>query len=101
MGGMAAQIPIKGDPAANDAATARIKKDKIREVLAGHDGTWVAHPNLVSVAKNVFDSYMPSPNQIEKNPCLAGKDVTEADLLKLPDIPKGKAAITSDGLKKG
>jgi len=100
MGGMAAQIPIKGDPAANQAAMERIKKDKIREALAGHDGTWVAHPALVSVAKSVFDNYMPTPNQIDKNPGLAGKDVTEADLLKLQVVPKGKA-ITSDGLQKG
>ena len=100
MGGMAAQIPIKGDPAANDAAMARIKKDKLREVLAGHDGTWVAHPALVTLAKQVFDDYMPMPNQINKNPGLAGKDVTEADLLKLRVVPKGKA-ITSDGLRKG
>ena len=100
MGGMAAQIPIKGDPAANDAAMARIKKDKIREALAGHDGTWVAHPALVTVAKQVFDNYMPTPNQIDKNPGMAGKEVTEADLLKLRVVPKGKA-ITSDGLQKG
>jgi len=59
-----------------------------------------AHPNLVSVAKSVFDNYMPTPNQIEKSPCLAGKDVTEADLLQLPEVPKDKA-ITSDGLQKG
>ena len=71
-----------------------------REALAGHDGTWVAHPNLVSVAKSVFDNYMPTPNQIGRNPGLAGKDVTEADLLKLPEVPKGEA-ITSDGLQKG
>ena len=100
MGGMAAQIPIKNDPAANDAAMARIKKDKLREVLAGHDGTWVAHPALVNLAKQVFDEYMPTPNQINKNPGLAGKDVTEADLLKLRVVPKGQA-ITSDGLQKG
>jgi malate synthase len=100
MGGMAAQIPIKNDPAANDAAMARIKKDKLREVLAGHDGTWVAHPALVNLAKQVFDEYMPTPNQINKNPGLAGKDVAEADLLKLRVVPKGQA-ITSDGLQKG
>ena len=100
MGGMAAQIPIKEDPAANEAALARIKQDKIREVLAGHDGTWVAHPALVSIAKSVFDEYMPTPNQIDKNPGLAGKDVTEADLLKLREVPKG-TAITTDGLQKG
>ncbi len=60
----------------------------------------VAHPALVSVAKSVFNNYMPMPNQIDKNPGLAGKDVTEADLLKLRVVPKGKA-ITSDGLQKG
>jgi malate synthase len=100
MGGMAAQIPIKGDPAANDAAMARIKNDKLREVMAGHDGTWVAHPALVTLAKSVFDKHMPTPNQIDKSPGMNGKDVTEADLLKLRVVPKGKA-ITSDGLQKG
>ena len=97
---MAAQIPIKNDPSANDAAMSRIKKDKIREVLAGHDGTWVAHPALVSLAKTVFDNYMPTPNQIDKNPGLAGKDITEADLLKLRVVPTSEA-ITSVGLKRG
>ena len=58
MGGMAAQIPIKNDPAANDAALERVRADKLREVKAGHDGTWVAHPGLVPVAKAVFDEYM-------------------------------------------
>ncbi|KAL7537304.1 hypothetical protein ACHAWF_005724 [Thalassiosira exigua] len=100
MGGMAAQIPIKGDPAANEAALRRIEKDKIREALAGHDGTWVAHPALVPIAKSVFNKYMPAPNQIDKNPGLAGKDVTEEDLLKLRVVPQGEA-ITSEGLKKG
>jgi len=100
MGGMAAQIPIKGNPSANEEAMARIKKDKIREALAGHDGTWVAHPALVSVAKAVFDEYMPSFNQINSSPGLAGKDVKESDLLKLRVVPKGQA-ITSDGLQKG
>jgi malate synthase len=100
MGGMAAQIPIKGDPAANEAALRRIEKDKIREALAGHDGTWVAHPALVPIARSVFNKYMPTPNQIDKNPGLAGKDVTEEDLLKLRVVPEGEA-ITSEGLKKG
>lgn len=99
IGGMAAQIPIKGDPVANEAATARIKNDKIREVLAGHDGTWVAHPALVSVARSVFDDYMSTPNQIEKNPGLVGKEVNERDLLKMREFPKD--AITSAGLKRG
>jgi malate synthase len=64
MGGMAAQIPIKGDEAANEAALAKVRADKLREVQAGHDGTWVAHPALVPVAQQVFDQYMPSPNQL-------------------------------------
>ncbi|HJW06653.1 MAG TPA: malate synthase A [Rhodanobacter sp.] len=64
MGGMAAQIPIKGDEAANEAALAKVRADKLREVQAGHDGTWVAHPALVPVAQAVFDQYMPMPNQL-------------------------------------
>ena len=55
MGGMAAQIPIKNDPAANDAALAKVRADKEREATDGHDGTWVAHPGLVPVAKEIFD----------------------------------------------
>ena len=66
MGGMAAQIPIKDDPAANDAAMAKVRADKLREVTDGHDGTWVAHPALVAVAREVFDLHMKSENQIEK-----------------------------------
>ncbi|MEO8997655.1 MAG: malate synthase A [Rhodanobacter sp.] len=65
MGGMAAQIPIKGDDAANEAALAKVRADKLREVQAGHDGTWVAHPALVPVAQQIFDEYMPSPNQLD------------------------------------
>jgi malate synthase len=64
MGGMAAQIPIKGDAAANEAALAKVRADKLREVQAGHDGTWVAHPALVPVAQQIFDQYMPAPNQL-------------------------------------
>ncbi|TAL72084.1 MAG: malate synthase A [Rhodanobacter sp.] len=63
MGGMAAQIPIKGDEAANAAALAKVRADKLREVKAGHDGTWVAHPALVPVAQAIFDEYMPEANQ--------------------------------------
>ncbi len=65
MGGMAAQIPIKGDDAANDAAMAKVRADKLREVQAGHDGTWVAHPALVPLAQAIFDQYMPAPNQLD------------------------------------
>jgi len=82
MGGMAAQIPIKDDPAANEAAFAKVEADKLREARAGHDGTWVAHPGLVPVAKRVFDRYMPQPNQIDnKRDDVA---VTPADLLAIP-----------------
>jgi malate synthase len=63
MGGMAAQIPIKNDPKANEAALEKVRQDKLREVTDGCDGTWVAHPALVPVAKEVFDRHMPQPNQ--------------------------------------
>jgi malate synthase len=64
MGGMAAQIPIKDDKAANDRAMEGVRADKLREVKAGHDGTWVAHPALASIAADVFNKHMPTPNQI-------------------------------------
>ena len=64
MGGMAAQIPVKNDEAANDAAFGKVKADKLREVRAGHDGTWVAHPALVPVAMDVFNQHMPACNQV-------------------------------------
>jgi malate synthase len=66
MGGMAAQIPISNDPAANEAAMEKVRADKLREVTAGHDGTWVAHPALVAVAREVFDEHMPQPNQVDR-----------------------------------
>lgn len=66
MGGMSAAIPVKGNPAANEAAFARVRADKEREVRMGHDGTWVAHPDLVPVARAVFDAEMPLANQIRK-----------------------------------
>ncbi len=91
MGGMAAQIPIRHDPAANALAMERVRKDKLREVQAGHDGTWVAHPGLVSIAKQVFDEWMPAPNQIV-SASRGENPVTAAELLA---IPKGQ--ITYDG----
>eukprot|EP00977_Amphora_coffeiformis_P001270 scaffold261_cov170-Amphora_coffeaeformis.AAC.18 len=100
MGGMSASIPIKNDPRANEIAMNKVKEDKLREVLAGHDGTWVAHPALVKVAKDVFDQHMKTPNQINSNPGLVGSSVSEQDLLRLPNIPFDQA-ITSDGLDKG
>jgi len=66
MGGMAAQIPIKDDPEANAKALDKVRADKVREVREGHDGTWVAHPGLVDVAKKVFDEGMPRPNQLDR-----------------------------------
>ena len=80
MGGMAAQIPIKNDPAANEQALERVHQDKLREVKAGHDGTWVAHPALIPIAKAVFDEFMPEANQIDVK--RLDVHVTEADLLE-------------------
>jgi malate synthase len=92
MGGMAAQIPIKGDDAANDAAFAKVRADKLREVKAGHDGTWVAHPGMVALAKEVFDEHMPEPNQIAKAP---GRPRAARELLELPE-----GVITEKGLRQ-
>jgi malate synthase len=78
MGGMAAQIPVKNNKAANDKAFAKVRADKEREVGEGHDGTWVAHPALVPVAKSVFDRLMKTPNQL--------------------DTPRGDVSVTRDML---
>eukprot|EP00953_Heterococcus_sp_UTEX-ZZ885_P016687 9369-Heterococcus_DN1.PRE.2 len=67
MGGMAAQIPVKNNPALQEEAMGKVKEDKLREVLAGHDGTWVAHPALVQIALDVFNEHMPQPNQLDKH----------------------------------
>ena len=82
IGGMAAQIPIRNDPEANQAALQKVREDKIREVNDGHDGTWVAHPGLVGIAKEEFDKVMPEPNQIHK--LRDDVAVTADDLLKVP-----------------
>ena len=92
MGGMAAQIPIKNDPAANEAALEKVRQDKLREVRVGHDGTWVAHPGLVPIAKEVFDAHLGTPNQISHR--LGGVRVTPADLLCVPE-----GEITEAGLR--
>lgn len=68
MGGMAAQIPRKDNEEANQMALDKVKADKLREVRDGHDGTWVAHPGLVSLAEDIFNKHMPQPNQIETKP---------------------------------
>ena len=92
MGGMAAQIPIKNDPEANNKALEKVRQDKLREVRAGHDGTWVAHPGLVPVAKDIFDAHMKGLNQIDirREDVQVGPD----DLLK---VPPGE--ITERGLR--
>ena len=92
MGGMAAQIPIKHDPGANEAALAKVRADKERESRDGHDGTWVAHPGLVPLATEVFDGNMPTPNQIHRP--LGDLVVTRDDLLAVPS-----GTITEHGLR--
>jgi malate synthase len=92
IGGMAAQIPIKDDPVANEEAMARVRADKKREASDGHDGTWVAHPGLVPVALAEFDEYMPEPNQIYKK--REDVNVTAKDLLTIPE-----GTITEAGLR--
>ncbi|HEV3238945.1 MAG TPA: malate synthase A [Casimicrobiaceae bacterium] len=94
MGGMAAQIPVKNDEAANREAFAKVQADKEREATIGHDGTWVAHPGLVAVAKEAFDRLMPGPNQIAEKK-RGDVHVTAADLLRFePEQP-----ITEQGVR--
>jgi malate synthase len=82
LGGMAAQIPIKDDPEANDRALARVRADKLREVQDGHDGTWVAHPALVPIARTAFEAHMRGPNQLQRS--REDVHVTSDDLLCVP-----------------
>ena len=91
MGGMAAQIPIKDSAADNEASLAKVRADKLREVEAGHDGTWVAHPGLVPIAKAVFDAKMPGDNQIAlpREPVV----VTREDLLRVPEGTRTEAGL--------
>jgi malate synthase len=91
MGGMAAQIPIKNDPAANEAAMDRVRADKKREAGDGHDGTWVAHPGLVEIAKSEFDAVMKEANQIARK--RQDVHVGAADLVKVPDGTKTEAGL--------
>ncbi|MBX3166431.1 MAG: malate synthase A [Candidatus Eremiobacteraeota bacterium] len=91
MGGMAAQIPIKNDPAANEAAMEKVRRDKQREVDAGHDGTWVAHPGLIGLAQEIFDRGMPGPNQIGAAP--PAGEVSAEDLLRVPEGTRSEAGL--------
>jgi len=91
IGGMAAQIPVPNDPEANEAAYDKVRSDKEREAKDGHDGTWVAHPGMVALAKEVFDEIMPQPNQLDKIP-----DANPtAEELSAPS----EGNITEDGLR--
>lgn len=92
MGGMAAQIPIKDDPAANAAAMAKVRADKLREVQAGHDGTWVAHPGLIGLAREIFDAHMKGPHQIDR-----ARDDVQADAAALLAVPAGTRSV--EGLR--
>jgi len=92
MGGMAAQIPIKDDPTANEIALTKVRADKEREARDGHDGTWVAHPGLVPIALEIFDRYMPNANQKDK--LREDVDISAKDLLTLPT-----GEITEVGLR--
>jgi malate synthase len=91
MGGMAAQIPIKDNPAANDEAMAKVRADKLREVTDGHDGTWVAHPGLVAVARELFDAHMSGKNQIERK--REDVNVGQKDLLAVPEGTRTEAGL--------
>jgi malate synthase len=93
MGGMAAQIPIRDDPAANEAAMEKVRADKQREAGDGHDGTWIAHPGLLATAKEIFDREMPRPNQIARK--RQDVHVTASDLLAVPE-----GTITETGLRQ-
>ena len=92
MGGMAAQIPIKNDPAANDAAMAKVRIDKEREASNGHDGTWVAHPGLVPIAMEIFDKHMPEANQLGN--LRPDVEISADDLIRPQE-----GTITEDGVR--
>ncbi|KAL5724760.1 malate synthase [Ranunculus cassubicifolius] len=95
MGGMAAQIPIRDDPKANEAALNLVRKDKLREVLAGHDGTWAAHPGLIPAIMEVFMKNMGStPHQIQTMKREDASNLTEEDLLQIP-----RGGRTMEGLR--
>jgi malate synthase len=104
IGGMAAQIPIRNDAAAHEEAMQRVRHEKVREVMAGHDGTRVAHPGIVSVVRAVFDQYMPQENQIKNNQIgnkqagMASEPHAQVTASKLLEIPAGR--ITESALRR-
>jgi malate synthase len=92
MGGMAAQIPVKNDPIANEEAMSKVRADKEREAADGHDGTWVAHPGLVPIAMEAFNQHMTSANQVSRK-----REDVSVEALDLLEAPTGK--ITEQGLR--
>jgi malate synthase len=92
MGGMSAHIPIKSNAELNEAAMTKVRNDKLREVTAGHDGTWVAHPDLVKIAIEIFDKHMPEPNQLNVQ---SDVQVTQTDLLDI----NFEGSITEAGIR--
>ena len=95
MGGMSANIPIKNDLAANDAVMQKVRADKMREVTDGHDGTWVAHPGLIPIAREIFDQHMKTPNQIETKK-REDVHVTAAQILAVPDGARTSATLKNN-----
>ena len=95
MGGMAAQIPINNDAAANEAAMQRVRADKQREASAGHDGTWVAHPGLIPIAREIFDQHMPGANQIANKP-RSEVEVSRDDLIAAPSGTISRAGFLNN-----
>ena len=92
MGGMAAQIPIKNDPIANEKSLSKVQDDKEREAQAGHDGTWIAHPGLALIAMDAFDKVMPEANQLKN--LREDVNITAHDLLQVPS-----GDITESGIR--
>lgn len=93
MGGMSAQIPIKDDPKANDVAMAKVRADKLREVTAGHDGTWIAHPLINKIAMEVFNEHMLGPNQYHVR-----REEVRVSAANLLDT-KVPGAVTTEGVR--
>ena len=96
MGGMAAFIPSRRDPEVNERALGKVREDKVREAGDGFDGTWVAHPDLVPVAMEVFDGVLGErPNQVERQ--REDVSVSADDLL---DLRVEGGAVTEEGLRQ-